>query len=142
MVYSGIVTIIGLVGFIFILLYLFKILKQDKDYDVAVDIFRLILLFVALGSLILIPKISLDNQTVCETVVANSTYVNSTFTDYDYNHYCYNRSDATPNTFFKSVSFSWYIIMIFVIGFLAWRALIFLFESFGWKMKRGQNDDG
>ena len=60
-----------------------------------------------------VPVAMMDANTICETVVANSTIITANVTGYLYTHYCFNSGIATPNTFYMVVAYLYY-------GILAW----------------------
>jgi len=136
---EGITLILGILGFVLILLYLFKILKPESERNAAVDVLRLMLLLAAIGTLILIPKATIDDQYVCQPVI-NETHMEGDNTTYVYSNYCYIKNGSTPAIFTEAVGWIYRILMTYLVGYLAWRALLWLFESFGWRLKGGNDE--
>lgn len=58
-----------------------------------------------------VPAAMLDANTICETVVANSTVVDASTTSYGYTHYCFNSGITTPNTFYLIIAWVYYAIL-------------------------------
>lgn len=153
---SSIVLMLGIGIFSFLLLYMFYILKDNKQQE----LFKFFLLLAALGVLILIPKAALDDQTICNIVVNDTQEVytygnnytgyhwdyespNPSVTDvnlfhknitYNYGTYCYTTNGNTPTIFNRAVAVFYWISMVYIFLFISWMALKYLFESFGMRM--------
>lgn len=121
-------TIIG-VGVAAFLLFFFAFqIDEEKHF-----LLRLLVIFFALGLLIIIPKVLIDAQHICEVVVANSTDVSMDVRSYEYTSYCFDRTESTPQIFLKTIMWFYRLFMAYVIFFIGYMALMKLKENF--KMK-------
>lgn len=110
------------------LLYLSFKIETDKH-----RVLQLAFLIFAFLCLLLVPKFVNDSFTICDTVVANSTYAGNT-TSYEYTNYCYDRTENTSSSFMRLVWWLFYIFSAYLIVFLVIWAIGLLQE----KYKRGK----
>lgn len=112
----------GIVSFIM----LYFAFNLDKDHYAM----RLITVFFALGILLIVPAMLVENiDNVCDVVVSNSTQVGSTMT-YEYESFCYSVALGSPSTLFSSVMWFYRVFIAYVIGWLGYHALIKAKESY------------
>lgn len=126
----GITLIGGIVGVCFLMLYLMNSLGDEKHF-----ILKLVLLFWVVAVVLLIPKVALDANTICETVVANSTDVSASVTSYEYESFCYDRAEGTAGSFYKQTTVLYYLILGYAIVYIAIWAMKWLMDSV--KKRRG-----
>lgn len=108
----------------FVLLYFSQTFDGKKH-----PALKLLVLIFALAMIILIPKMTIDDQYVCETVVDNSTEISTTKTHYDYTSYCFYRTENTPQTFYKTVLWTYRLFAAYIIVYLMYLALIAMRDS-------------
>lgn len=113
---------IGVVSFIF--LYFSQSFDEKKH-----PALKLLMLMFALALVILVPKVTIDDQHICETVVDNSTEVSSTITSYEYTYFCYYRTESTPDTFYRIVLWTYRLFIAYIITYLAYLAVTSLRDS-------------
>lgn len=159
---SSIVLMAGIGIFSFLLLYMFYILKDNKQQE----LFKFFLLLTALGVLILIPKAAIDDQTTCEIVLNDTQEIYrygdnySSYhwdytsplpsvsdvnlfhrnTTYNYDTYCYTKAGNTPTIFNRAVAVFYWISMTYIFIFISWMVLKYLFESFGMRMSKDEEE--
>ena len=113
----GITTIIGVAVTCFILWLVGTNLKDDEH-----GILKFFIILTIFAILLLMPKILLDAQTVCESVVANST-VSGLTTSYEYTSFCFKQETSTTGTFMRIILWTYYVIIGYVMLYLFIQAL-------------------
>ena len=158
---NHLVLIVGLGLFCFLLLYIFNSLKEN---NLEQNILKLILLVFVIGLLILIPKIALDSNTVCELVLDNTQDVyqyGNNFTgyhwDYDtgtapdgpqldayifhinrtntYIEQCYTINGNTGNIFYIAVLWFIRVLAIFIFIYLSYLGINLFIDKMGLRKK-------
>lgn len=115
----------------FLLVYL--MVKLDEGlYPV-----KILLLFFFFGSLLLMGKVTLDNNDYCSWNVANSTVSGST-TTYEYERECATNEHTTAFTFYNGLTWFVRIISILLFVFFIYKVL----EYFGFIVPKGGGGDG
>lgn len=112
---ASIIGILGVIGVLFLFAN-----QLDKEYAVL----RLIVILFGVTILLLVPKAMIDAQTVCETIVTNSTEVSSTVTAYEYEEFCYQRPETTPSTFWKVLGTFYAVFLTYIMLYLMWVVVI------------------
>lgn len=109
-----ITTIIGVIGVVGILFFFAN--QLDKEYS----ILRLLVILFGVTLLLLVPKAMIDSQTVCETVVANSTKVSASITSYEYEDFCYQRTENTPVIFMRVLGTFYSLLFTYILLYTLW----------------------
>ncbi len=130
--------IMGVTAISFVLFFLITLLDRKNPFH---SVIRAITMLFIIAILPLIPKATIDANTVCEVVVNQSTEVNSTVVEYTYTDFCYNRTENTSTAFFKG--YAWYLRIFIIWLFLFFAGMLFLqgkdyAEAVGkfWRKKR------
>lgn len=107
-------ALIGVGIVLLVMVALHNLLDTDKHF-----IFQLLLIvFVMTTSLLVVPKMVIDDYTICENLVANSTTVGAT-TSYEYALECSPHPSSTDITFYKLSTTVFYLFIGYLIVFLA-----------------------
>lgn len=109
-------TLILGIGASSVILFFFLLFLDKKNP--AHMVIRAITIIFIIFNLVLIPKATLDDGTICEVVVNTSNDLNSTATHYTYTDFCYDRDETTNNSFFKSYNWYWKVFIIWMLFYL------------------------
>lgn len=120
----GAVVAVGVV--LALMLALIKILDTEKHFVLQL----LLIMFVMVGSFLVLPKMVIDDYSVCDVVVSNSTVVANT-TAYEYERYCYQRPEGTSATFYNVSTTMFYLFIGYFFVYLAVWAFFKLRDSVG-----------
>lgn len=93
---SGVVLILGLAVFIFVLIGLsFRFNQSENQKHEAL---QLLFFGIIMASLMLVGKATVDYNDYCDFVVVNETTVNSSLTTYEYNYQCGENDNETSKS--------------------------------------------
>ena len=126
----GNVTVLFGIAFVtIILVYMFFQLSKNGKDDPSRGHFALqmILLFLILSSVALIGKVTLDDKDYCSWNVINSTTTGAT-TTYGYEYQCETNTNSTPDIFYKTTAWFFYIVSSYVFFYFIYEVLKYL----GW----------
>lgn len=114
----------AVVGFLF----LYLSFQLDEEHY----ILKILLLFVFVGSTIMIGKAVLDEKDYCTWNVVNSTTVGNT-DYYSYEHQCSVNENNTNLQFFEGLMWFAGIFFLYAFGYFTYRVFVFL----GWVVPGG-----
>lgn len=117
-------TIIAIAIILFLLLLLHQLLDSNKHLILQLLMF----VFILPVALILVPKAAIDSQTVCEPVIDFTNTVGG-FHYYNYTTYCYDRPETTAQTLFTVSNVMFYLVVGYLIVYLAFWGLKKLIDS-------------
>lgn len=121
MIIGGVIAV-GVV--LFALLLVHQLLDNDKHF-----IFQLLLLtFVMIGALLVLPKMVIDDYTICDTVV-NQSVVTGNTTAYSYMLECNPHPSSTDVTFYKISTTMFWLFIGYLVVFLAFWSFYRLKDS-------------
>lgn len=115
---NGLVFILG-IGIAAGLLYLVMHALDEEKHG----ILKFLMMMSILALLLMMPKAFVDAQSICETVVSNSTAVNSSTTMYTYESFCFTNTTTTPGTFMNVMFWIYRAFIAYIIVYLAIQAL-------------------
>lgn len=117
-------ALIGVGIVCFLLLMLHQILDTEKHF-----IFQLlIIVFVMTGALLVVPKMIIDDYTVCENVINTTDTVGATVT-YTYMLECNPHPSGIDVTFYKISTTFFYLFIGYIVVFLAFWSFFRLRDS-------------
>jgi hypothetical protein len=109
-------TVVGLGIFCFILLYI--AFNLDKEHI----FFKIFIILLVIFSLNLVAKASIDNYSVCDTYLLNSTGHDTSTIYYTYNQYCPLENFTTPSSILRLSNLLTWGISIYLLLFTLWTA--------------------
>lgn len=113
----GLISGVAVVVVILLLVAQFVIPRRE-DGNGYWDMLRLFVVLFSLTLLLIIPKSTIDELTVCEVVPSNSTTV-AGVTYYNFTDYCYERVEQSPHTFYRAtlwfVRVFWAVVLIYLV---------------------------
>lgn len=114
------IIILGITSLCFILFGVVWFLDKENPLHQVLRAFTFVFIIT---TLLLVPKGTLDANTVCEVVVNKSQELNSTTIYYTYTDFCYERSETTSLTFFKAYHWFYRLFVIWMFFYL----IVYLF---------------
>lgn len=124
------ILVASMIGVSFILIALFYVLGQDEETHYAL---KVILLAFILGIIVLLGKVSIDEQNYCDLVVSNSTVSGNT-TSYSYDRVCEVNANSTASAFYNITLWVMRLVTLYLIISFSFQ----IFNYFNWKKKGGE----
>lgn len=119
-------VVVGVASVCFLMMWFMQQLPEEKHF-----LFKLLLIFFIMACMMLIPKTLIDNKTVCETIVANSTQLSANAVQYNYDRFCFERDENTAESFYRTTTWLYRLFIGYTIVFLFVWALMKLGDSAG-----------